>query len=391
MIVNIFEIIFVFFLCKQINRKKINKIVLLSFLFQVVLLLIYRIELNELGRSVYYSDAEGYWNDTILLLNGGNLIGSQVGYAYFCSIIQRMSPFVDVIWNNISNILLVDISVLLIAKLMIKYNVVMNNIIFFVKISLFNPLLIYSLMRNLKDALFVFCLVCIIFIYCHFKETNKYIDLILLLFFSLFISSVRPWGFLIFPILLLVNFIITKQYKYFMSYILLFLLGIVIILFIYAANLYRHIQVWVPIVVSNMLNSSISDLLIAPFRMFLGPGVYRALFGNEYFMFYTNTGNVCCAIGCLMWYYNISLFLVKVVNFNFTTLTSLLSGILLFFVLLYSMQYHGSLDVRFRGILYILTYAVFLSGYKYNFKNKMTATSYMLFCFILITATIAGI
>src|SRR5690554_8234724 len=89
---------------------------------QIALLLIYRIELFQLGREVYYSDATTYWEATKAMLNGYDFHAWNLGYVYYSVIIQKTTPFVSVFWVNLSNLLLFDLSVVLIAFLMTKEN-----------------------------------------------------------------------------------------------------------------------------------------------------------------------------------------------------------------------------------------------------------------------------
>ena len=165
MLIIIAELAFIIWLSKKLSNdnSKIKAITLFAIFEQTIILLVYRINLNTINRVVYYSDAEVYWDNTLTLLNGGHLIGSQTGYAYYCMLLQLVSPFVSVIWNNISNICLLDCSVLLLAHVMVLGSVSQKNILLFLRFNLYNPLIIYGLGRNLKDSLFLFIIVVVVY------------------------------------------------------------------------------------------------------------------------------------------------------------------------------------------------------------------------------------
>ena len=56
-----------------------------------------------------------------------------------------------------------------------------------------------------------------------------------------------------------------------------------------------HVEVWLPVITENAGGFSKLTLLLGPFNIIMGPGWYRSIFGSQYFMFYTNVGNVACA------------------------------------------------------------------------------------------------
>ena len=154
----------------------------------------------------------------------------------------------------------------------------------------------------------------------------------------------------------------------------------------------KIINVWLPVVFGNGLSQSFISLVSSPIRILTGPGPYRSILGNEYFQFFTYVGNVCCAIGCLMWWwelicmiFHLKAFKLKGISFNF--------GIVwLFFLFVYSLQYGGSLEMRFRGVIYILTTAMFLAGLQTsNYNRKATPIKIFMYVIFGIITTVISV
>ena len=142
-------------------KKKLFKYFIIGLIFQSLLFTLYRMNLQYIGREVYYSDAEVYWEATKDVLNGNETNEYNRAYIYMCAIIQKTSLFTWAGWNNIFNILCVDLSIAMIIVVIYKRikDERYNNLYFFLFCSLYNPLIIFSLMRNLKDALFLLIVV----------------------------------------------------------------------------------------------------------------------------------------------------------------------------------------------------------------------------------------
>ena len=103
-----------FLLINKISSIEIRKTVILRVIFalliQFLFLILYRLELFNLGRVVYFSDAEVYWNHTLSYLSGDFYYAYNDVYIWVSYIVQRTSPFVWVGWINIYNILILNIS-----------------------------------------------------------------------------------------------------------------------------------------------------------------------------------------------------------------------------------------------------------------------------------------
>lgn len=388
----VFETFVITILLRELKEQnvKIKNSMLIAFFIQIVIFALYRNELSILGREVYYSDAEKYWRETISILNGTSIstYGSQVGYIVWCVLIQKTSVFIWAGWNNISNILLLDIAALYGVKYLVTNNVCMRNIVFFVRCIIWNPLVVYALMRNMKDSLFLTFSIILIYLYTIYKSRNKKVLLILTIIIDIMITSIRPWGFLILPAflgmdLLYVFFVanqnINKKLKNIFICVVL-ITGIIIVFEYTGVN--RHLKLWIPIVFENAESLSIVQLISGPMRMLTGPGIYRAIFPEGYFQYNTEIGSVCVAIGCLAWWRCLSVFLSNPIKISSTKYGGYSMALFLLFVVIYTMQYGGSVEHRMRGIVYFLTTLFFVSNNKRVDFHKISGVVYFVVIFI---------
>lgn len=379
----------------KIYVPKINIFIFISGLFQFFILFVYRYELKLLNRDVYYSDAEVYWDVTLKLLKNIDAEFYNMGYIYYAYLIQKTSLFISPLLVNISNIMLINLSILILAYLFCITGKDKQNIQVFLGFLLYNPLIYFSLLRNLKDALFLFYVVLVIVItYNLFKNNSKllkmlYLGLLILLTDLLF--NVRPWGFLVPPLLIF----IVIYYKFIhkrsllQKILILSIMTSLVFAVLFISGYYSTLEMWVPIVLDNAFKQSIFSIITSPASLIMGPGPLRAIFGQQYFEFSMFTGNIFSAIGSLMWWI-IFPFLIATINIKKIKLdyaAVMLLAITTVFVAIYSMQYGGSAELRFRGILYILITATFLSLAPIVInKNRMVI--YGIFCILFFCAGI---
>ena len=378
MVIIISELILIMLIARNLRNKGLHSIyryLCLAFLVQAFILIVYRLELASIGRNVYYSDAEVYWNATLSLLYGNPVRTWNMGYVYYCYIIQITSPFIWVGFINISNILLIDITILIFSYLMVNSQVPMKNAQFFILVCTLNPLIIYALGRNLKDVLFLFytMLTLVIFHWLKTKRTKRItrgVLYCLIVILAVLLTDVRPWGFLVSIAALFASVSEVLAYHFRKSpvrfgvtciFIMVSLPPIAILM--KQRGFLSHLDLWIPIVLENARSQSWSRLLLAPMRILTGPGPLRSVLGNEYFLFYTVSGNVFSAIGAFMWWIVLGILVANLLvgNKQLNHLSKMLLLIFGLFMIVYSMQYGGSLELRFRGIVYILTSGLVLS------------------------------
>lgn len=384
MLIIFIELGIIFWITRILKSKgltRIHKYVCLAFCIQVFILTIYRLELRALGREVYYSDAEVYWNATVALLQGWDVTTWNMGYVYYSYLIQITSPFVWVGFINISNILLIDITSLIFAYVMIGNNVHISNIRWFFIMSTFNPLVIYSLTRNLKDILFLFytsiIILCFHWLNCQDKRRISLYAFVVSL--TLLVTDVRPWGFLVTLSLFFYFYSISLARSFqknpiwfFVSFLGIAVVCIAVLYLMRYLGYVATLELWVPIVLESAFGYGILDLLLAPFRILTGPGPVRSLQGARYFWYYTVSGNIFSAIGALLWWLCLGSMGARLITGRAkgNSASIMFAIVWVLFMLIYSLQYGGSLELRFRGTIYILTLAFVMSIVDYRVSRS---------------------
>jgi len=383
------EILLVSILLRKQRKVHLMKALILSFIVQTLILISYILELREMwGRIVYWSDAEYYWKATLEMLDGVVPAVYNIGYVFYSWLLQLTSPVVTPIWNNISNLMLLNLSFLLgIQTIMNEIKHKLRRIpLFAYFITIGNPLVIYSLCRNLKDVLFLFFVVFSVYIGVKILQTlinprirlSRNIPVVILsiflyLFsFSALLSSIRVWGWMIptsnvlFIFALFLSSVTKNKFKWMLIPLLVFVLFVFYFTFLLRA---QQILLWLEsrenLAQMGRQMSVLQSILIGPFIMLFGPGPIRSLFGSTYFQFYTNVGNVSSFFGSIMWYFflpwfgaNLLIQLRWSAKFAFFRMTVL---VLLLLLCIYSYFYSGSTELRFRGVLYVLTGLVYVA------------------------------
>ena len=307
MLILLVELAAIFWMAKVLKSKGLRGIhnwLVLALGVQFLLVTIYRLELWTLGREVYYSDAEIYWNTTLALLKGADVTTWNMGYVYYCYLIQKTSPFVWAGFINLSNVLLIDLTGLSLAYVMIENTVPSRNVET-LAIGLLNPLVIYSLARNLKDVLFLFYVSLIILCF-HFltrHNTRRILLSIALIVLTILVSEVRPWGFLV--SLSLFGFLylrwLSKGFRqrpilFYLLSVGIAVLAAILVIFLKYLGYMATLEVWVPIVIENAFSQGLLNLLLAPTRILTDQGHFEQ-YRAKYFGF-TGIGKLLCCNWC---------------------------------------------------------------------------------------------
>lgn len=418
LIIVILNILLIFFTKKllsnfnKINQNKLKKIFFWGLIVEIIIFIVYRLELSFLDRVVYYSDAETYWNNTLEILNNGTSAGYNSLYYYMCALLQLTSPFLWVGWNNIFNITCINIIILLASNIILKElkNSEKSEKEIYIKIKyliifiMYNPFIVYGLLRNLKDSLFLLMTFIIIYLYDYYYVTNSKkikgtIFIIFIIFMYLF-TMIRPWGFII-PVLAFFLIFITfiyknknnlikqsknfflnfKQYFYKNWYIILLIFIIFVILMYYIIPvIYINVKLWTPIVFNSLFERNIVSTILGFGKFIFAPGPIRCLFGEKFFIHYMVSGNIMCFIGSIMWYLSIIILLIcfksqyknvkKILTNKFVLCLFIVTIIFLF---IYVIHYGGSAEIRLHAIFYIFIYVLSVIIFdieKIQFKDK---------------------
>lgn len=385
--------------------KKIKLILYIGYAFQFVFFIFYRMELFSLGREVYYSDAEVYWLDTLTYLEGNRNYVFNASYIWTCVLLQKTSPFIWVGWNNIYNILIMDLSIV-ICSLFILENYKHNNreiddkfrnkIYIYYFLNLYNPLVLFGYMRNLKDATFLFYVCITIYIlYLINLKRSIYKDIFycgFLAIMAVIAYGIRPWAFII-SIFAVIFFVYENKKINKNRVITLLTLSLLLgVLFVpYIQTIYASTDIWVGKIGKESSSMGILSILKSIFTLVIGPGYLRSLYGSEYFMFSLVIGNIMCFLGSIMWWFQLP-YMITMLK-NPITKIKKSSGYIKYFILMtiayigiYSISYGGSTEIRMRSTLYILVSTIFFSVFDLNrLRNKIN-----IFCLITFIVFILG-
>lgn len=106
----------------------------------------------------------------------------------------------------------------------------------------------------------------------------------------------------------------------------------------------------------GLAGRGLREYLVAVPRFLIGPGPIRALFGWEAFQVTTTTGNILVALGSLLWWLCVPLLIGGMLRgTRYWAKHGSILVVLLMHIAVYSFAYAGSLETRFRAIVYVLS------------------------------------
>lgn len=397
------------------EQKKLYLLLGIGLLIELFLLIIYRYDLVNIGRIVYYSDAETYWRNTLEIINYGTSSGYNSLYYICCAFLQLTSPFLWVGWNNIFNITCINYIIYFVISIIVKRNdkEIYEKTKLIIITIMYNPFIIYSLMRNLKDALFTLMVVVTAYLYNYYYECMgqkmKILTIIGLMAMTYLFILIRPWAFIISLLaimLIIIHKLKTIKYaKFLKNFIKNNLVGTVIsgvlllsIIILVVPIIFVNLKVWIPTVMQTFFSRNIFLTLLGVIKLIFAPGPIRCLFGNKFFIHYTTSGNIMTFIGSIMWWISI-IYLVAILYTNRKNLkikdkfVKFILYILIIFISLYTIQYAGSVELRLHSTLYILIYIIIFTEYKINnidFKDKNIRSLIIIFLLFYIALSIVS-
>lgn len=385
------------------SKRKIYIFVAMGIIVELVLFIVYRLNLKLVGRNVYYSDAEVYWINTLEILKTQHSYGYNPLYYYSCALAQITSPFLWVGWNNLFNIACINLSLAISIYLLPKKE---NKIIWLVILTIYNPFVIYGLMRNLKDALFMLMIFITLIIYK--KLINEKTKNIKIIYFSLLLMlvylflKIRPWGFII-PCMAIMFFcikLVIEEKELIKKNLNIFLPIAILIVIIILYVITPTIKVWLPVVFKSITSRSVFETILGFGKFVFGPGPYRCIYGSKYFQFYLTSGNIMCAIGQIMWWLSAYMLFVgfilgiknKKIKIDYLSLYFI--SIVLIYITIYTLEYGGSAEIRLRSVLIFLLSVCGMLLYdlpQLKQNKKYYIITGILFIFMYIGITIAGL
>ena len=382
------------------EKKKILVTMLIILIWNLFWLILVQAELLYKGVYTYGSDANYYYTEMIKALNSDRpfytAFHSRLAplYVLFGTFVLKTSPNFSSVWIKLSNVLIIEATFILIYLWMRDY---VNNKGILSEVILFfgvNGIITWTVLRELKDILFVFLVIVNMAILQYLLERKKSLQAVIFTgVMSVIFYYLRMFAVAL-PIIILLTYILVYRRKVERSlyYWFIFVAGLALIIerkllvwfyngFIYYSGRFRE-----PLsIVKN--GSFVLQLLLAPFRFLIGPGPIRSLAGSDIFVVTTNVGNILIFLGSLFWWLILPFLFILFfsdLKFVFKNLYLLVPPV--FITLIYSFMYLGTGDTRLRATTYLLFIPVFCKYFEYLMENKTKKAilaEYILFSLIV--------
>lgn len=374
-------------------RRYSRQLVLLSFIIIFscsiwLLLMDFELKTQGIVDRDYGSDANYYWDAMVNTFNGDSSKNYLApNYVEWGALILRLSPSISIFWVKLCNIFLYSLASNLMFILLIKRSFkIEKRQSMFLLISLFlNGTVIWTVIRNLKETLFVFILTIFLFLIEEFlnKNTKK-------VFYYLFIvgivyvgyrllNGIRPLGgimaFISF-IGIFTSFVIrnSNKSKIKLLSVSLTILVMISIISILRSNLnlllaFKHLYLEQH-VLSEFLITKLGFLgyVILIIRFLLGPGPIRSLqqlVFRDIFLVSTTVGDILILMGSILWWLELIMLFFKwfeniktikswIYNLDFVLICAVIT-------LAYSIIGGGTGDTRLRAMIYFFSIPLFIS------------------------------
>ena len=347
------------------------------FIFSATIL---HLELIGQGTYTYGTDEADYYRTMLIAdsMNKGwfDYLKTDYNFTYVLlgTLVFKTSILKSALLLRIMNCFLAINSLLLVYNFVRKnasYN--SKDLIFSLYFLAFNGILVWTFIRNLKDTLFLYCLlVFLISLYNIANKRNIFLNLITISSSTYVLSDIRQWFPYFFVVLILIIFLRYLIYK--KHILLVFGLSIVGIM-LSIPFLSRGIEILRLYTISRMGNVSLFKLPIYMANFLVGPGPIRSLFPEQAFLHSTNTGNILIFLGSLSWWLFLPLFILAITSVKNIKENLIVFMILVFYWGMYSYANMGTGDTRMRAIMYVL--AVILTiPYLYNCNKETLIKKY---------------
>lgn len=345
-------------------------------------LLLVQLELAYISPDgTYGSDARTYYKGMRATLEVGKWWPSpdviNPGYVAFGTSVLHTSPTESVVWVKLANIGLLLISLALGFYILYSWGISKKVAYFVIILAGTNGIVTWMAVRNLKDTLFLFLTLVLIagtkFLLSKERRISVFLRIsgILLLSFVgvRMLESVRPWGTYwalsvlgatviesLFEERLRLRFKISKS-------LLFTALALSSALIVWLVHSYQAVIQDLLVAfryaegAGGLVGVGPMNMVLAFARFLIGPGPIRAIFGWEVFLVTTTIGNVLITLGAIMWWaYLPVLVLVLLRGPNYWLKHASVLIPLFIFLVAYSFAYSGSLETRFRAIVYFLSF-----------------------------------
>jgi hypothetical protein len=318
-----------------------------GFLFAIGLLSLYRLNLQLEGREVWFSDAEYYLNQ--FFTRSSVDIFDTFDYISFLRL--TILPIGhEALQINLTNSSLTILSAFLVSRIM---DLKSHNLKWYLFMTIYNPFIVISLIRNFKDAYFI--ALSLVFLLLYQKINYLWVKALFAIMASFILFQIRPWAFLIFSILFLVDILLQKGRRLYA----LILLPVGIIAFYQFA--WDYLLFWTSIVQDGVVEGfdlSYSNRLLGLFKLFTSPGLIRPLFPREYFLY------SLCSVSVMVWFGQIVNYLALIRFFHFKAVIRIIKNHYHFAfytclpVVIYAIAYGGSVEFRIKATVLIPLFAL---------------------------------
>lgn len=388
--------------------------------WSIICLILFHLELAHTSPDGLYGSDERYYYEAMLsTLEAGTWWPlSDVcnkGFVAFGAAVLRMSPNDSVIWVELANIGLFMLCLALGFYILKSWGISKNVAYIIMLLAGTNGIITWMVIRNLKDTLFLFLTLLLIVLITYILSENRQTSMAFRLLgvlavgivFSQILESIRQWGpywTLVIIVAAAIEtcfkrrylFLIVKRNLFFILITCLFLtIGLHTILY---KSVTQDLFIFISYAAKSggLVGAGLMDITLSFPRFLIGPGPIRSIFGHDVFLFTTSVGNLLITLGSIMWWSYIPILVLAFLrgpNYWFKYASVIIP--LLIFVVVYTFAYAGSVETRFRAIVYMLSFigsAPYLNSVIKYEKNYMFLTKYAVIAIIVwVSGTIVSV
>lgn len=384
------------------ERRTAATIASITFIWCFSWLCILHFELLQNGLNTYGSDETVYYNSMLTGYSSENwfsLIRKDFNFSYilYGTLILKTSFIQSVFLIRLCNVFLLINTFLLMYRIFTYVLEIKSKKMNIIIMTMFlNGIVTWTAIRNLKDTLFIYMLMILLYYILNFLKMKKIslLGLISIAISYFVLQDIRQWFFYLILIIgfivLFFNLIEKKRYVILSIYsigaisILLYSLRKGFSTLLLYTVTYSDFQTNVlgGDAITGLVRGGVLSLPISMGRFILGPGPIRALFGSDSFVNYTVTGNILIFIGGFLWWIFLPLFIISLTSIKHARKNYILLTVILAYWGLYSYAYSGSGDTRLRAVLYILA-LLYTIPFLEEYWNKKYAYLYIILLFIV--------
>lgn len=343
-------------------------------------LVLFQLELAGISPDgTYGSDARYYYEAMVSTLHAGKwwpLEGTLApGYVAFGTLVLHTSPSESVVWVKLANIGLLLISLALGVYILQSWSVAKRVAYLAIVLAGTNGIVTWMAVRNLKDTMFLcFSLALIVGAKILLDKNRRTFVLIRILGILALgfvgaqtLELVRPWG-LYWTTVIVGATIIEPVFKRGLhsqfrtpklSLFAILALGLIVWFMIGRRSVIHDLFVAIAYAegAGGLVGAGLRDIVLAVPRFLIGPGPIRAILGWEAFLVTTTMGNILIFLGAIMWWIYLPILILCFLRGpSYWLKYGCVLVPLLLFLAVYSFLYSGSLETRFRAIVYILSF-----------------------------------